>query len=276
MKRKNILFLSAATLAIIGAGAIIFNTATEKAMAAGFEQTQSIPVSYRVPSMAQAALPGAGAEQESRKKADYHVSMDDLNTDSPTDTDLTMEEAADVGMQYLETLFGLEPEGAYVYMGYTSGTETFPRAFWFGDVLFEKEQTPESTRWTYMIDAVTGELFNASYGRMLDASPSLALDPALENNYEVYANLAREYVQRCALMESPVAAVEYNCQGYNGNDPTITVDVVGENGEVVNMSYSRYDHEFLGLITDTSLRISESAMGDLAGEAVSESFTQAK
>ena len=276
MKRKNILFLSAATLAIIGAGAIIFNTATEKAMAAGFEQTQSIPVSYRVPSMAQAALPGAGAEQESRKKADYHVSRDDLNTDSPTDTDLTMEEAADVGMQYLETLFGLEPEGAYVYMGYTSGTETFPRAFWFGDVLFEKEQTPESTRWTYMIDAVTGELFNASYGRMLDASPSLALDPALENNYEVYANLAREYVQRCALMESPVAAVEYNCQGYNGNDPTITVDVVGENGEVVNMSYSRYDHEFLGLITDTSLRISESAMGDLAGEAVSESFTQAK
>ncbi len=276
MKRKNILFLSAATLAIIGAGAIIFNTATEKAMAAGFEQTQSIPVSYRVPSMAQAALPGAGAEQESRKKADYHVSMDDLNTDSPTDTDLTMEEAADVGMQYLETLFGLEPEGAYVYMGYTSGTETFPRAFWFGDVLFEKEQTPESTRWTYMIDAVTGELFNASYGRMLDASPSLALDPALENNYEVYANLAREYVQRCALMESPVAAVEYNCQGYNGNDPTITVDVVGENGEVVNMSYSRYDHEFLGLITDTSLRISDSAMGDLAGEAVSESFTQAK
>ena len=276
MKRKNILFLSAATLAIIGAGAIIFNTATEKAMAAGFEQTQSIPVSYRVPSMAQAALPGAGAEQESRKKADYHVSMDDLNTDSPTDTDLTMEEAADVGMQYLETLFGLEPEGAYVYMGYTSGTETFPRAFWFGDVLFEKEQTPESTRWTYMIDAVTGELFNASYGRMLDESPSLALDPALENNYEVYANLAREYVQRCALMESPVAAVEYNCQGYNGNDPTITVDVVGENGEVVNMSYSRYDHEFLGLITDTSLRISESAMGDLAGEAVSESFTQAK
>ena len=276
MKRKNILFLSAATLAIIGAGAIIFNTATEKAMAAGFEQTQSIPVSYRVPSMAQAALPGAGAEQESRKKADYHVSMDDLNTDSPTDTDLTMEEAADVGMQYLETLFGLEPEGAYVYMGYTSGTETFPRAFWFGDVLFEKEQTPESTRWTYMIDAVTGELFNASYGRMLDASPSLALDPALENNYEVYANLAREYVQRCALMESPVAAVEYNCQGYNGNDPTITVDVVGENGEVVNMSYSRYDHEFLGLITDTSLRSSDSAMGDLAGEAVSESFTQAQ
>lgn len=276
MKRKNILFLSAATLAIIGAGAVIFNTATEKAMAAGFEQTQSIPVSYRVPSMAQTALPGAGAEQESRKKADYHVSMDDLNTDSPTDTDLTMEEAADVGMQYLETLFGLEPEGAYAYMSYTSGTETFPRAFWFGDVLFEKEQTPESTRWTYMIDAVTGELFNASYGRMLDASPSLAPDPALENNYEVYANLAREYVQRCALMESPVAAVEYNCQGYNGNDPTITVDVVGENGEVVNMSYSRYDHEFLGLITDTSLRISESAMEDLAGEAASESFTQAK
>jgi hypothetical protein len=33
------------------------------------------------------------------------------------------------------------------------------------------------------------------------------------------------------------------------------------------MTYSRYDQAFLGVITDTSRRISESALEDLAEEA---------
>lgn len=83
------------------------------------------------------------------------VSMGSLNTGMPTDTDLTMEKAAEAGNQYFENIIGLDLEGAYIYMSYNPGTETFPRAFWAGDVLFQKEQTPESTRWTYMMDAVT-------------------------------------------------------------------------------------------------------------------------
>lgn len=41
--------------------------------------------------------------------------------------------------------------------------------------------------------------------------------------------------------------------------------VIGKKGETVNVTFSRYDQTFLGLITDASLRISESAMDDLAG-----------
>ena len=119
-------------------------------------------------------------------------------------------------------------EGAYVYMHYNPGTVTFPRAFWAGDVLFQKEQKPESTRWTYMIDAVTGELFNICYGRQLDVSVSLAYDPALEKDYHLYAELAQKKTEECKLLDSPVDRVEYNCQGYSGNDPTITVDVIGK------------------------------------------------
>ena len=62
-------------------------------------------------------------------------------------------------------------------------------------------------------------------------------------------------------MDSPIVRVDYNCQGYSVNDPTITVDVIGQKGEIVNMTYSRYDQAFLGVITDTSRRISESAPG---------------
>ena len=45
------------------------------------------------------------------------------------------------------------------------------------------------------------------------------------------------------------------------------MDVIGQKGEIVNMTFSRYDQEFLGVITDTSRKISESALEDLADEA---------
>lgn len=175
----------------------------------------------------------------------------------------------ETGNQYLKNIFGLDLEGAYVYMSYYPGTETFPRAFWSGDVLFQEEQTPESTRWAYMIDAVTGELFNIGYGRQLEVSVPLGPDAALEKNYSTYAELAKKKAEECKLIDSPVDRVEYNCQGYAGNEPTIAVNVIGKNGEIVNMDFSRYDQTFLGLITDTSRRITESAFDSAVGEAES-------
>lgn len=266
MKRENILKLTAATFAIIGAGTILFNWMTETAMAARAGQVETVPTSYQVSEGLAAALPEPETKDEQGEKVNYHVSMDSLNKGTPTDVDLTMEEAARAGAQHLKSIFGLDLENAYVYMMYCPGTETFPRAFWAGDVLFEQEQTPESTRWTYMVDAVTGELFNICYGRHLDASPSVGYDTALEKDYSIYAELARKKTEECRLMDSPVNRVEYNCQGYSDNDPTISVDVIGQEGEIVNMSFSRYDQVFLGLITDTSRRISDSALEDAAGE----------
>lgn len=211
-----------------------------------------------------------GAKEETKNeetgKVNYTVNMDSLNTGTPTDTDLTMEEAAEAGAQYLRNIFGLDLEGAYVYMTYDPGTETFPRAFWSGDVLFQKEQTPESTRWTYIVDAVTGELFNIGHSRQLAVSVSLGYDAALEKDYQLYAELAKKKVEESELIDSPVDRVEYNCQGYSGNDPTIAVNVIGKNGEIVNMDFSRYDQTFLGLITDTSLKITESAFDSAVGE----------
>lgn len=192
--------------------------------------------------------------------------MDSLNTGTPTDTDLTMEEAAEAGNQYLKNIFGLDLEGAYVYMHYYPGTATFPRAFWSGDVLFQKEQKPESTRWTYMIDAVTGELFNICHSRRLEVNVPLGYDKALEKDYSIYAELARKKVEEWKLIDSPVEKVEYNCQGYSGNDPTIAVNVIGKNGEIINMDFSRYDQTFLGLITDSSRKVTESALENLFGE----------
>lgn len=276
MKQKNMLKLTAATLAIIGAGTIAFHLASEVTLAANEGKVETVATTYQVPDSSQTALPvheekerkeeTKEEKQEEKGTVNYTLSMDSLNTGTPADTDLTMEEAAEIGAGYLKEIYGLDLDGAYVYMSYYPGTETFPRPFWSGDVLFQKEQKPESTRWTYMIDAVTGELFDICYGRQIAVSVPLGYDAALEKDHSLYTELAKKKVEECRLTDSPVDRVEYNCQGYSGNDPTITVDVIGENGEIVNMTFSRYDQAFLGLITDTSRRVSESALEHLTGE----------
>lgn len=273
MLQKNILKLAAATFAIIGAGTILFNSAAEMTLAVNNGKVEKVPATYQVSDSPETTMPKVTENgkdiENSSARVYYKLSMDSLNTGTPTDTDLTMEEAAEAGAQYLRNIFGLDLEGAYVYMSYDPGTETFPRAFWAGDVLFQKEKKPESTRWTYMIDAVTGELFNIGHDRQLDVTVSLDYDEALEKDYSIYAELARKKVEECKLIDSPVDRVEYNCQGSSGNDPTIAVNVIGKNGEIVNLDFSRYDQTFLGLITDTSRKVTESILDNLFGEVES-------
>ena len=271
--KKNVLKLTVATFGIIGAGIILFNAAAEIALAANNGKVEKVPTSYQVSDSLETAVLNLETTKDVGEKVNYSVSMDSLNTGTPTDTDLTMEEAAETGNQYLKNIYGLDLEGAYVYMSYNPGTVTFPRAFWSGVVLFQKEQKPESTKWTYMIDAVTGELFTTCHDRRLDANVSLDYDAALEKDYHLYEELAQTKIEECKLMDCPVDMVEYNCQGYSGNDPTIAVDVIGENGESINMSFSRYDQMFLGLLTDTSRTVTESALERTVGE---EKFSEAE
>lgn len=106
----------------------------------------------------------------------------------------------------------------------------------------------------------------------LDVDVSLEYDAALEKDYGVYAKLARKNVKRWGLIDGPVDRVEYNCQGYSGNDPDITVNVFDKNGKRVIMTFSRYDQAFLGLITDTSWKISEASVEDAVGEVENVDF----
>lgn len=51
-------------------------------------------------------------------------------------------------------------------------------------------------------------------------------------------------------------SVEYNGQGYANNDPTISIDITGENGEIALMSFSRYDKALLGISYNTEYKSS--------------------
>lgn len=287
--------IAAAVLAVSSISAGAFGLMAEMNTQAGLSGVEKIPTSYHVPAATQIPevetagetaknITEAGDEVKNEagegtdkgavgsatdktgSEANYHVSMSSLNTGEPTSIDLTMEEAAALGVKYLEDIMGLDAEGMNVYMMYDSGTVTFPRAFWDGDVRFGEEVQTDDDTWHFFIDAVTGELFMMSCTETLDVDVPLGYDASLENNYGIYAEAAKKVVERCNLVGGSVREVKYGSQGYGSNNPDITMEVYGENGQMALLTFSRYNQRLLGIITDTSNKITEKAMEDLMKE----------
>ena len=262
-KSRNFLAVAAAVLAVSGIGAGLFSMMAEASVQAGLSEVEKIPTNYHVP--AEVSVPEI---PEEAAEVNYHVCMSEMNTEEPTAIDLSMEEAAALGVKYLEEIMDFDAEGADVYMIYNSGTITFPRAFWSGDVRFGEQVLTDDDVWCFFIDAVTGELFNIGCTETLDVDVPLGYDTSLETNYGIYAEAARALAERCNLMDGPVVSVEYGSQGYGSNNPDISVEVNGENGKKAIVTFSRYNQRLLGIITNSSYEITEKAMEDLANNAV--------
>ncbi|MCI8736045.1 MAG: hypothetical protein HFI11_03545 [Lachnospiraceae bacterium] len=282
-KGRRFPMIAAALLAFSGISAGLFSFTAELTTQAGLKGTEKVSTSYHVPAVSSVPeIPEVNvmAAKEGKEdvegktdigtgsKANYQVSMSSLKTEEPTSIDLTMEQAAALGIKYLEDIMDFDAEGVNVYMSYSSGTITFPRAFWSGDVRFGKEVKTDEDTWSFFVDAVTGELFMIGCTETLDVDVPLGYDSSLETNYGIYAEAAKELAERCNLVDGPVADVKYSCQGYSSNNPDITVKVEGSSGRWVTMVFSRYNQRFLGLSTDTSDEITEKAMGDFMDNAV--------
>lgn len=279
-RRTNYEFpkIIAGAIAAIGVCAFLFGGVSDAVMAAELGKTAAVPTSYllkeeisEATSTISEEMPEGNEVQEKRaatleEKADnyvkgtYKVVSDPLTKDStPTEKDLTQDAAAETGARMLWELYGLKMNGATIYMSYNAGTETFPRAFWSGDVRLGDTRSPEDTCYTFMIDAVTGERFNASYSRTLDKKVSLDFDQKLMDNPGEYTELAKTMAEKLDIVNGKAASSEYGCQGYSNNDPEITIEVTGTNGKRALLSFSRYDQKFKGIIYDASLKISEPA-----------------
>lgn len=233
-------------------------------LAMELSRKETIPTSYPV-----AEEQTKNAENSKNKEmgpVDYKVLADELyGNEQPGKNELGMEDAAQMGVNMIEQLYDVDLKDAYVYMGYSAGTITFPRAFWSGDIrLTDAERKPGDICYGFSIDAVTGEYFNGSMDRNIQAQASLGLDSSLENSSGEFAQAAVAFVNSKGLLRTPAAKVEYHCQGYAGNDPDITFLVYGEDGERVNVTFSRYDKAFKGFLSESSLTISEKALNDFS------------
>lgn len=257
--RKNWLITVTLAFIVIALCTLLFNGLTEAVAKAELKKTEAIPQSN------EATSPVGDKNQvpPGYQRANYQVKDDPLVTEHPTSKDLSKEEAAELGAQMIWQLFGVDLQNATMYMGYSAGTETFPRAFWSGDIRFGASRTPQDPCYTFMVDAVTGERFEASWGRTLPVKVSLDYDPDLAKNHQEYLDKAQKLASQYNIVHGAVQATTYNCQGYSNNDPDITIDVLGVNGEKALLTFSRYDKQLTGVGYDPMQRIGQAALDKL-------------
>lgn len=229
---------------IIGASTMMFQGFTQVAAAAEYNKTNTVPTSY-VSYMDQSSSTAKNSLPEGYKKANYTVRDIDLEyyrNQTPTSKDMAKKDAVELGAQALWSVYGLSLEGQVVEMGYQSATDSIPRSTWYADVLINGERS-----YSFEVDSVTGDLFAVIHSRTLDKNVSVAYDAALAKNPQEYAVLAKKTAEKLKVVHGAVASVKYNCQGYGNNDPDITFDIKGENGEVATMTFSRYDKALLAV-----------------------------
>ncbi|CAH1201680.1 hypothetical protein PAECIP111893_01695 [Paenibacillus plantiphilus] len=238
--RKNIL----AAAVVIGACTLLFQGFTQAVMVVEAKETMTVPTRYAkaasiVSSSAQQSLP------EGYRKANYTVRAIDreyFRNQTPTSKDMTREEAAEIGAQALWEIFGLNLEGQVIELGYQQPTEGSPRSCWHADVLVNGKLNS-----TFWVDSVTGELLTIGRERKLDKQVSVAFDAALDRNPQEYVELAKKMAEKYNVVHGAVKSVAYNSQGYSNNDPTISLDITGDNGEIALIDFSRYDKALLGI-----------------------------
>lgn len=229
---------------IIGASTMMFQGFTQVAAAAEYNKTNTVPTSY-VSYMDQSSSTAKNSLPEGYKKANYTVRDIDLEyyrNQTPTSKDMAKKDATEIGAQALWSVYGLSLEGQVIEMGYHPATTDLPRSSWHGNVLIDGKLD-----YGFDVDSVTGELFGVTHSRTLHKNVSVAYDAALAKNPQEYAALAKKTAEKLNVVHGTVASVEYNCQGYGNNDPDITFNIKGENGEVASMTFSRYDKALLAV-----------------------------
>jgi hypothetical protein len=239
-----------AAAVVIGGSTLLFQGLVQGVTAAEFKKTDTIATSYAnyTAGSAQAAQKSLPAGY---KKANYTIGAIDLEyyrNQTPTSKDITKEAAAEIGAQALWEVFGQSLEGQVIEMGYNQATESLPRTSWYADVLINGKRS-----YSFSVDSVTGELLDLARERTLDKKVSVAFDPELDKNPQEYVALAKNLAEKYNVVHSKVKSVAYNGQGYtsqgsSNNDPTISLDITGENGEIALMTFSRYDKQLLGIV----------------------------
>jgi hypothetical protein len=241
--------LTAAVL--IGASTLLFQNLAYAAANAELSKANTVPTSY-VSDKKEASENTEKSLPEGYKHAEFKVSKNDLEyyqKQSPTSKDITMEEAAEICAQTLWEIFKVSLKGQEIRMGYAAATESLPRSNWNADVYIDGVLTYHS-----LIDSITGEILGVGQIRTLKGKVSVAFDKELDKNPQEYLKLAEKTAEKLDVVHGKVKSVEYNGQGYSNNDPTISVDITGENGEIALMTFSRYDKALLGIEYNNSYK----------------------
>lgn len=244
LKTKSVKKTIVAAAAIIGASTLLFQGLTQAVTAAEFKKTTTIATSYASYPTDSPAAPQNNVPED-YQKANYsvgNINLEYYRNQTPTSKDMAKEDAAEIGAQALWEIFEQNLEGQVIEMGYQQPSESLPRSSWYADVLIDGKRT-----YSFSVDSVTGEVLSVVHGRTLKEKVSVAFDAALDKNPQEYVALGKKLAEKYNVVHGAVKSVAYNGQGYSDNDPTISLDITGENGEIALMTLSRHDKALLGI-----------------------------
>lgn len=111
--------------------------------------------------------------------------------------------------------------------------------------------------------AVVTMNYSVSYDRMLKAETELSPDSRLAEHPDEYLELAGQVVKDKELLPGKALDCSYLAQGFRKSDPFIAIGVTDENGERVNVTFSRYDKTVTGVVLAAGNEIEDAAMNKL-------------
>ncbi|MEI3607528.1 hypothetical protein SPD48_17750 [Pseudogracilibacillus sp. SE30717A] len=250
--RKGFKKMIITTTVLIGASTLLSLGISQVITAAELKNTNIVPTNYANYTLDSNQTEGVSLPK-GYKHANYSVGDIDLEyyrNQTPTSKDMSKEEAAEIGAQVLWDIFDVNLEKQVIEMGYERASDSLPRSTWYGEAIINGKLS-----YYFSVDSVTGEVFSIGRGdRTLDEDVSVEFDAELDKNPQEFVTVVKELAEKYNVVHGSVKLVDYNGQGYSNNDPTISFDITGENGEIALMTLSRYDKELLGISYSASYK----------------------
>lgn len=247
-----------ATVFTVSAMTISFQALAQLALAAEIGKSEIVATSYST----NITVSNTEAKSESTQnyvKPDYKLVDNDLEyyrDKKPTSLDITREQAAELGVKGLNSVFGLDMNGKVIEMAYNPAQDGL-RAYWEGIFWVDgKKSSPEAyvQSYSFCVDAISGELQHVIHDRVLEEKTNTNFDASLQQNTGEYEALAKELVVKLGIIKSNIKSIEYEGQGVSNNDPDIFFNITAENGERAQLMFSRYDKELLAITFDAGMK----------------------
>lgn len=211
---------------------LLFAGSTQAAKLAIFNHAETVPTTYNLDSITGSVNPDVPAGYV---KSNYAVKLVDV--DKPTEKDMPMEKAAELGAQNLWRLYSATFNNQTIYMTYLPADDFQSRAQWYGEVTIN-----DVLYYTFQVDAVTGEYYSAS---RWDYSNEQVEPLEYLKDYQEFLSLAKTTAEKYHLMSGNVISSEYVQQRTMGKYLVIDVMVTSDNGQEAELTFETHSKDLV-------------------------------
>ena len=191
-KKKNIWKAVVASATAITICSTVFVGANNVAMAMALDKEESISTTYNVSTT-------FIAKAEDYVKSDYKV-LENKIMRSTNSSALPIDQAAEIGAQYLWDMFKVDLSGKTIYMSYFIDPDV-AKAYWKGDIIETgSDILDEPPAYEFVVEAISGARVSASK-KYEEKETTVPFNPEkakekYKNNCDEYLELAKQFAEK--------------------------------------------------------------------------------